>query len=396
MEKRYYLDVAASASVTKGAQKAFMRALSAYGNPSAPHDEGRVASLVLENARLAIARSVGTKQDAVIFTSGATESNNIAIRGVIEHLHKNGRAYDTMRVLFQDGAHASTTNIMNVLSSNGVHTEVIPFKDGSLDLVWLESHIKPHTVLIALESIGSETGVRTNTKDIRRIIDRTSPQTLLHVDASQAPYVELINLEHFGADLLVCDAQKIGGVRGCGILVNSPRARLVPILFGGGQERGLRSGTPSPALASSFAHAFLQAQKERISFVSRATRSRTTLTNTLTTRIPKVYINEGKENAPHILNISLMGRDSDYLVALLNASGFALSTKSACESNNDEGSRGVFALTKDIERAECTLRISWGPQTKKEVLVRFANTLCAKVEFVDQHARAWYNADNGH
>jgi|CXWL01.1.fsa_nt_gi cysteine desulfurase len=385
VHKREYLDVAASMPVSSRAKKAYIKALSLYGNPSAVHEEGRLAKETLEKARLSIARGTGVKMDAIIFTSGATEGNNIALQGVLKKHHEKGQPYSSMHVLYGSGAHASTVETLNYLSHLGVAVEAIPFQDGALDMEWFERTLKKETTLVSVECIAGETGVFTNARDVKRIIDRKASSALLHVDASQAPLVELIERGHFGADLLVLDAQKVGGVRGIGVLVTSLRVSLSPILFGGGQEQGLRPGTVSPALATAFAEALSEVQKGREIFIQHASRERKYLIEGITSHIENVMVNEGKKNAPHILNISLPGRDSDYLVALLNEEGFAVSTKSACETLDDTGSRGVLALSGDEARAKSTLRISWGPHTSHGALARFLKTLIAKVAFIDRH-----------
>lgn len=382
--KRVYLDSAAASEVSTRALRVFVRALAQKGNPGAFHEEGRASLKILEDARRTIASIVGVKTDAVIFTASATEANNLAIMGVVENLHATGRSYESMHILYADGAHASTTQVLTALQNRGVQVTAIPFVDGTLDLEWVRTHVTDHTVLVCLESVASETGARTNTKDVRRVLDKHAPKVLLHVDASQSPYVEHIEREHFGADTLVFDAQKVGGVRGIGALILSSRAHLAPVLFGGGQEKGIRPGTPSPAHAAAFACALEESQQLRPGFVARALRMRQSLINTVTDAVANVVVNEGKENAPHIVNFSCVGRDTDYLVALLNEAGFSVSTKSACESLSEEGSRGVLALTKDPARAATTLRVSWGPTTKQQDIARFAKVLIAEIAFIDR------------
>lgn len=385
-QKRAYLDTASAMPVSKQAQRAFTRALSLYGNPGGAHEEGRLAKEALEIARLNLARLVGVKTDAVIFTSGATEGNNMALRGVVEKRHSEGLAYSSMHILCGSGAHASLTQTLSYLATLGVVVEYIPYENNALSMAFLENALREDTVLVCVESVAGETGAWTNTRDIKRILDRKKSSALLHVDASQAPLIEKVERSHFGADLIVLDAQKIGGVRGIGVLILSVRVGLAPIIFGGGQEQGLRSGTPSPAHAIAFSVALTEVQKGREQFLQRAVLAREKLVSSITSQIEQVMVNEAKENAPHILNISLLGRDTDYLVALLNEAGFAVSTKSACETLDDTGSRGVLALTGEEARAKSTLRISWGPDTTQTIFERFINALVRSVAFIDRHS----------
>ncbi|MDB5265777.1 MAG: Cysteine desulfurase [Parcubacteria group bacterium] len=381
--KRTYLDWASAAPVSKTAQKAFERAMRADGNPSAPHAEGRAAKDILEAARTAIARMAEVKVDDVIFTSGATEANNLAIFGFIQAT----RAVDPSRmlhILYLPMAHASVIETVEMVGGYGVEIEAIRLVDGAIDLQALKKQIRPDTVLVAVDAICGETGTRFATRDVRRVLDEVRKGIVLHVDASQLPLVESFELTRLGADLLTLDAQKVGGVRGIGALVRRHGVPLAPIMRGGGQEQGMRPGTELPAHAAAFAAALEEAKKNRDAFVQRAGEARTQLIKTISAAIPDVEINAGKQHAPHILNLSFPGRDTDYAVALLDKEGFAVSTKSACETDA-EGSRVVLALTNDEARAASTLRISWGPSTYEKDMKSFASVLVRTIRFLDAH-----------
>jgi hypothetical protein len=151
----------------------------------------------------------------------------------------------------------------------------------------------------------------------------------------------------------------------------------------GGQERGLRPGTESPELAKGFAAALTATTLRRESFRATALRNREVLMGVIREAIPEVMAHEGERQAPHILNLSFPGRDTDYLVALLDEAGFAVSTRSACETDSGEGSRAVFALTGDREEARTTLRVSWGEEVGARDLRRFAKALERAVAFID-------------
>lgn len=378
--KRTYLDVAAASPVSAAARIAFGRALRASGNPSSPHAEGQAARAVLEDARARIARLAGVKPEAVIFTGGATEANALAIEGHIRALIANGSAAGSLHALYLPSAHASVIGAMRRVEAMGVNIE-------ALDLVRLASQVRPETVLVAVDLVCGETGTVYDVREIRRVIDKVrqgGPRITLVVDASQAPRTEPILRERLGADLLALDAQKVGGVRGIGALIAPRTVPLLPLIEGGGQERGLRSGTESPAPAAAFATALEECDRGRESFTERSRRMRKELVSRIES-VPGLVINEGKRQAPHILNVSLPGRDTDYLVALLDAAGFAVSTRSACETD-EEGSRAVFMMYGDEERARTTLRISWGPRTRSRDLVRFSGALIERVRFMDENA----------
>jgi len=351
------------------------------GNPSSPHAEGRNERKILEGAREKIARLVEVQSDDVIFTSGATESNALVILGV---------AHEGDHVLYLPSAHASIIENIKLLSERGVKVEALPIQHARVDTEALKKMLRPETKLVSIEAVCGETGVIWNTREIREAIGL---KILLHVDASQAPITEKISRAHFGADILTFDASKVGTARGIGALIAHRTIPISPLYSGGGQERGLRPGSEAPELAKIFAEDLCIAVRNREQFRVSAERERKELIKTITNAIPNVYINESPSadrqaclsgrQAPNILNLSFPGRDTDYLAALLDEAGFAVSTRSACETDSEDGSRAVFVLTGDKARANSTLRISWDSSVNRRELACFAKALSKAVTFID-------------
>ncbi len=362
--------------------KAFIEASKDGGNSSSPHTEGREAKEQLEDARVRIARLSGVKQDAVVFTAGATEANALAIVGFVRALKQEGRLPSSMHVLYLPSAHASTRGAIRELEDEGVMVEPLVLTEGRIDLAALLPQVRPETVLVAMEAVCGETGTRFDTRGVRQVLDTTVNKVRLHVDASQLPLVESFERTRLAADTVTLDAQKVGGVRGIGVLLAPRPLPLMPLFYGGGQERGLRPGTPSGALAAAFVVSLEEAQEGCVAFALRARAMRERLINRVSGSFTGVEVNEGKEQVPHILNLSLLGRDTDYVAALLDEAGFAVSTRSAC-ATDEEGSVAVMALTEDAGRASSTLRISWGPETPERDLERFHEALVRAVRFVD-------------
>jgi cysteine desulfurase len=301
-------------------------------------------------------------------------------------------------------SHASIVENMKLLEEEGVAIEPLPIKDYRVDADALAKMIRPETVLVSMDAVCGETGVVWNTREVAEVLKKTRrgetifftsgcsassewkkrfPSARLHVDVSQAPWTEKITRDHFGADLLTFDASKVGALHGCGALIVHRTIPIAPLYKGGGQERSLRSGTEAPELAQIFAASLGDAARDRDTFRAFAARDRAQLVKLIKKAIPNVYIQEGRTQAPNILNLSLVGRDTDYLVALLDEAGFAVSTRSACETDSETGSRAVFALTGDSERARATLRISWNPDVSSRELARFAKALIQAVAFID-------------
>ncbi len=348
------------------------------GNPSSPHEEGRHAKQVLEEARTSIARLLEVQSDDIIFTSGATEANALAILGSARA--RSARGTGKIHALYLPSAHASVVENMKLLAEEGVAIEELPIRDAQVDIEQLTKMLRKETFLVSMDAVCGETGVIWNTREVKHAI---GPDVLLHVDASQAALTEKMLRAHFGADLLTFDGSKVGALRGIGALIAHRTIPLIPLYKGGGQERGLRPGSEAPERAAKFAAALRAAAASREAFRISAASMRAEFMETVMHDIPRVFINEGRAQAPHILNLSFMDRDTDYLVALLDEKGFAVSTKSACETDSEEGSRAVFTLTGDHERARATLRISWGPGVKRSELTRFAKTLAREVSFID-------------
>ena len=371
-KRRVYLDAAAGIT----------------GNPSSPHAEGRAARARLDAARAEVAALTETKTDDVIFTSGATEANALAVLGVAHaHALRTGKP---ARVLYLPTAHASVIENARLVESFGGKAEPLPIVDARVDVEALRQLVADDVAFISMEAVCGETGVIWNTREVKALVDARAvgggPRAYLHVDASQAPFTEKLTRAHFGADLLVLDGAKVGP-RGIGCLIAHRTVPLLPLYAGGGQERGLRPGSEAPELAEAFAAALRAAANKRDAFRDRAARDRAALIARVTARVPSVLITEGELQAPNIVNLSLPGRDTDFLVALLDEAGFAVSTRSACETDSEEGSRAVYALTGDRERARATLRISWGPDVSAGALSRFAAAFVRAVGFIDSSVR---------
>lgn len=360
------------------------------GNPSSPHAEGRAAKDELENARITIARLVEVQPDDVLFTSGATEANALAILGHVRALRQRAGS-DTVgrnhiHVLYLPSSHASIIENVGILASEGVMVEALPVADYRVDTDALKKMIRKETALVTMDAVCGETGVVWNTREVADVLRKSRAATLplLHVDASQAPLTEKCTRAHFDADLLTFDSSKVSIERGMGVLVAHRTIPLVSLYGGGGQERGLRPGTESPSRAQAFAEALVKASEGREAFRASVTEHRSHLAERIKKEIENVYIQEGRSQAPQILNIALPGRDTDYLVTLLDEAGFAVATRSACETDSEYGSRAVYTLTGSRELAASTLRVSWGTDVSLRELNRFVDALLEAIAFIDR------------
>ncbi len=377
-KRRVYLDYVASAPVSSGAHRAFFKALSAFGNPDSPHEEGRRAKEILAHARSVCAKILEVKKDAVIFCGNATEANNLLVHGIL-HSHTE-RKEMIPHVLYASTSHSSLTKPLFTYGKS-IDIETIPMHENRIDEEAFFKKITRRTVLVVSDRVVGETGTIIDTRALHRMLVRyaeleNTKKAHLHIDASQSVVFEKTSLIRLGADSITFDAQKIGGIRGVGALVMPSHRGLVPHLQGGGQEEGIRPGTPAVAIIASFAHAFDEVQKNASLFTKRTQKLRDYALSGMVRILGNStwYENGGKNTAPHILNISLLGVDTDYLVTLLDAKGIAISTKSACETESAT-SGAVFALTQDKERASHTIRISFGKNSSEHDIAYFLKSL---------------------
>jgi cysteine desulfurase len=316
------------------------------------------------------------KPRSVVFTSGATEANALSIQGRVKQCLSEGKSYQQMHILYLPSMHSSVLKTIEELSLQGVAIEEIPLQSGAIDLAGFEKRVRAETILVSVDAVCGETGARFDTLRLKRAMEASvASGAALHVDASQLPLVEPIERTRLGADLLVLDSQKVGGVRGAGALIVPQHKLIAPILQGGGQEGGLRPGTEPVALIAAFAQALTVCAERHAAFAASAATERERLINSINGSIPEAVVHDSKRQAPHILNISLPRLDTDYMVALLDRDGYAVSTRSACEADSQEGSKAVLLRTGDPMLAASTLRISWGPDTRSSDLHRLAKTL---------------------
>ncbi len=379
---RIYLDYAARTPVRPLIARMIQKASGkGYGNPSAIHAEGRRARAMLEDARTTFARRLGIKAEEVYFTSGGTESNNLAIRGVLEALHAEGRAYADMEVLTTALEHPSILAVLEAMRAQGVEvTQVLVTEEGIIDEAAFTEALTPKTVLVTFAYANSEIGVVQDVKRLARAIrhfrkTHTTAFPYLHLDASQAPLYLSCDARSLGVDLMTLDAQKFYGPQGVGILMRRNAVPLAPLLLGGSQEEGLRPGTEHAPAILGAALAFEEAQagwEERAARIG----ALCDFCFEAVTAIEGVIINGSREaRIANNVNISIPGIDGEYAAVVLDQHGIAVSTKSACSGRSGSGSSVIYALGGDDARALSTLRATLGEETTKRNILRFVRVL---------------------
>jgi len=380
---RVYLDHAAATPMVPEVREAMLPYLGqVWGNASAIHTEGRRMRDVVETKREQAARLLGIQPAGVIFTSGGTEGNNLAIRGVVEARRAAGVPYDEMEIISTPIEHPATTNTLRYLASLGVVVHTVPVdRSGRVMLLELAKLVGDKTVLVAISYINSEIGTIERVGHIKRVIREKNEQTILYVDAAQAPLWLSCELPRLKADLMTFDGGKCGGPQGAGILAMIKHIDIAPYMYGGSQERGLRPGTEPVAQIVGMVTALQYAQRDYGRRAERIRGVRDEAIQKILAAIPGAVLNgaTGDSRVANNINISIPGLDSEYAVVVLDTHGVAVSTKSACSSAGGGASAVVLATTGDAARASSTLRITLGPDTARADIDYFLQALVAKV-----------------
>jgi cysteine desulfurase len=381
--RRIYLDYAAATPLAPEAIRAMRRSMKhVYGNPSALHAEGQRARNEVEAARVSVARCIKVRPELVTFTSGGTESNNLAMVGVVEAYAAAGRAYTDMEVLTTTLEHPSITTTLTLLQKRGVRVRYLPVREtGQIDLAVAAEYISPETVIVSTSYVNSEIGTIQPLHRLKQLITAAEKKfgrpILLHVDAAQAPYWLSCQPDALGADLLALDFGKCGGPKGVGVLVRTRRVSLAPVVGGGGQEAGLRPGTEAVIAIMGGAAAFIAAQSGYRARAERVSATRDAAITFLTAVDKHIVLNgaKGTDRVANNINISIPGIDTEFLAVVLDTHGIAVSTKSACAGAGGGESAVVKTISNDAARASSTLRLTLGPTSSIRDIKKVASVI---------------------
>ncbi len=372
-----YLDYAADTPMREEAIDAFAQTARTFAaNPNSHHPMGATAAERLAQCTRNILSLLGVPEHTIVFTSGATEANNLAIKGIAGSSH--GRAKHIVTTWLE---HSSVHGPLAVLAAQGYETEYAELdENGSVELESLALLVREDTQLVSICYVDGETGVVQNIDAIGKFLKAHFPNTLFHVDATQA--VGKIPVELHAADLFTFAAHKFYGPNGIGALVMRPGVMVEPQMSGGISTTAFRSGSPALPLVASMEEALLLAYGEMEQNLARVRAHNTTLKKALSGR-RDVMVNSPADALPYIFNFSLPGKDAPALIARLGEMGFSLSGKSACTAPKSV-SRPVFALTKDRKRALSTVRVSTGRLTTDAEIASFLEAFEACMKETEQ------------
>jgi len=390
---RVYLDWAAATPLLPAAKFAMEPYLTeCFGNPSAIHAEGQLCRNAVEEARATVAAAVQVRPEFITFTSGGTEGNNLAIFGVVESLAQSGRSYESMTVITTKIEHPSVGETCAALKRRGVGVRYAQVTEtGKVDLEHLRTLLDESIVLFSTALINSEIGTIQPAHAIRKILKTAEEQygtvMLFHLDAAQAPLWVNCQFDSLSSDFVTLDAAKCSGPKGVGALIRSRRTNLSPVVYGGGQESGLRPGTENVAGIVGAAVALSEAQDNYQTRSESVSAIRDQAIELIQTELPQVLINGAIADGrvANNINISIPGLDTEFAAVVLDKHGFAVSTKSACSGAGGGASTVVQETTADPARAASTLRITLGPDTTREQLQSLTAVLKQHVKQMSQY-----------
>lgn len=365
MKKIIYLDNAASTPVYPEVIKEMNKFHSEkYGNPGSPHELGKAALKEMTIARKKIAREIGVKAEEIIFTSGGTEANNLALFGLAKAEKKK------KKIIISSIEHSSVYEPCLELKKRGYKISEIPVNpEGIIDVDELEKAIDNNTLLVSIIHGNNEIGVLQNLREIGKVCKKKG--TLFHTDAVQSFGREKISVRDMGIDMLSASAHKISGPKGVGFLYIRNGLQISPLIIGGNQERGMRPGTENVAGVCGFAKALEITKKEDKNKVRK-------LRDYFISELEKIggKINGSMEKRLYNnISVSFPGIIGDDIVLYLSEKGIMCSTKSACLSKSKKESRVLMALGLNNREISGSVRFSLNEKTKKKDLDKTMNEI---------------------
>ena len=344
-----YLDYAASTKVNREVLNVFNEVTEKYfANPNSVHKLGQDAKTVIDEAIAKTATILNCESDEIIYTSGASETNNLVIKGICERYKSKGK-----HILIGPYEHNSIVSSVTAMQNKGFDIEVLSLtKDGLIDLNDLKNKLREDTILVSIASIDSELGIRQSIEEIGAILK--DKNCFFHTDASQSFGKE--SIDYSLCDLVTITPHKFYGLSGIGILIKRKNISLIPQIDGGKSTTVYRSGTPTTALIAASAKALELINDNFDSYYSYVTNLNKKIKNELS-KYSNLIFNSNKYSTPYIINISIKGIKANDLVKKLEENKVYVSAKTSC-CPVEGASKLVYALTKDKTRALSSIRIS--------------------------------------
>ena len=380
-----YLDNSATTVCEPGVVEKVVQMMSViYGNPSAMHNKGVEAEKYIKEAKEIIAKTMKVQEKELIFTSGGTESNNLAIMGCAAANHRMGKHLITTKV-----EHPSVGNVMKHMEEEGFEVTYLPVdENGIVKLDKLKEALRPDTMLVSVMHVNNEVGAVQPIEEIAKIVKENNQATLFHVDAIQGYGKYRIFPKKMGIDLLSVSGHKIHGPKGVGFLYCDSKVKMKPIIFGGGQQRDLRSGTENVPGIVGIAEAAKEIYTDFESKIEKLYEVKAHFVEKVL-ELEGVKINglTGKDSAPHVVSVSFPGVRSEVLLHSLEDREVYASAGSACSSNKPAVSATLKAMNVPKEHLDSTLRFSFSVHTTKEEIDYCIEVLKGLLPMLRRYAR---------
>ena len=381
MKKEIYLDNAATTKIRPEAMAEYVRVSeNIWGNPSSLHSRGSDAERVLTESKQTILNTLGAKDAEIVFTASGTEANNLAIFG---HAFSKERYKNGAKIITTAGEHASVTSPYEELKKQGFKVVTLSTKNGEIDIAELTRELTRDVILVSVMMVNNETGAVYNIPLIARTLKGKCPEALLHVDATQGYMKIPFTKAGIGADLITVSSHKIEGPKGVGALIIDKdvikKRGLAPVIYGGGQALGLRSGTENVPGVAAFAKAATLAHAEIKDSVAKMNSLRERLIDRITTdeRLSEISLTLPKNHAPHILNLTLPSIKSETMLHYLSSEGIYVSSGSACSSNGGHLSSALTAYGRSDSEADSSIRVSFSHTNSEEDVDALVEALAA-------------------
>ncbi len=368
--KEIYLDNSATTRISDEALEKYITvSKEIYGNPSSLHTMGLLAEKELRTARDIILKSISETSSTVVFTSSGSEANNLAILGrafAKERFRSNGKIITTM------GEHASVSAPIEKLRELGFKTAYIPTKNGKVDTDALLSELSQDVILVSCMMVNNESGALYDIPSLSKLVRANCPEALIHVDATQSYMKARFTKRSLGVDMITLSSHKIEGPKGVGALVIDNRVikskGLSPLILGGGQEGGLRSGTENVPAIAAFGIAAKIAMASLDERIQKTEELRSYLIEKIAgdKSLSEIRVTNPSSHAPHILSITLPDIKSETALHFLSSLGIYVSSGSACSSNSHHTSSALLSYGKSEREADSSIRISFSHKNTRE------------------------------
>ena len=355
-----------------------------FGNPSTLYKIGRESKKALDLARQRVADAINAKPDEIIFTSGGSESDNLAIKGIAFKFLNQGKHIITTEI-----EHPAVKDTLKFLESFDFKVTYLPvYENGIIKIEDLKEAITPETVLITIMHGNNEIGTIKPIDEIGKIAREKG--IIFHTDAVQTFGKIEVDVEKLNVDLLSLSSHKINGPKGVGAIYIKKGVRLVPLIHGGGQERGIRSGTENVPGIVGFGKACELAASQLDEHYEKLASIRDELIEKVLTTIPEAYLNGDEEKRlPNVVNFRFKAIEGESLILLLDAKGYQASTGSACSSNKLEASPVLTSLGLDPVDVHGSLRVSLAPESDEFDVDEFVATIQEAVARLREMSPLW-------